>query len=134
VSRARVETVLRGYDLFNQGAIDEALEGFSDHIDWVVPDMVPDPGSYTGREGVRRFWDMWRGSFDDFTIEILDVHDLGDHIVLNTRVKGRVRDSDVEVTTSAFPQVWTFSGEEIVRMEMFQSDEAARAALGKDWR
>jgi ketosteroid isomerase-like protein len=134
VSRERVERVLHGYELFNSGRIDEALEGFTDDIEWVVPDVVPDPGSYSGRDGIRRFWDMWRESFADFRIEILEVHDLDDHVVLSTRVRGRMRDSDVELTTPAFPQVWAFSGDRIVRMEMFQSERAAREAIGKDWR
>jgi ketosteroid isomerase-like protein len=134
VSRDRVERILRGYDLFNSGEIDEALEGFPDDIEWVVPDVVPDPGSYSGREGVRRFWDMWRESFEDFRIEILEVHDLGDYVVLSTRVRGRGRDSDAELTTPTFPQVWQFSGDRIVRMEIFQSEAAAREAIGKDWR
>jgi ketosteroid isomerase-like protein len=134
VSRDRVERILRGYDLFNSGEIDEALEGFPDDIEWVVPDVVPDPGSYSGREGVRRFWDMWRESFEDFRIEILKVHDLGDYVVLSTRVRGRGRDSDAELTTPTFPQVWQFSGDRIVRMEIFQSEAAAREAIGKDWR
>jgi ketosteroid isomerase-like protein len=134
LSRERVERILLGYDLFNRGEIDRALEGFPDDIEWVVPDVVPDPESYTGPDGVRRFWDMWRESFDDFRIEILDVHDLDDHIVLSTRVRGRGRDSGAELTTPAFPQVWTFSGDRIVRMEIFQSEGAVREAIGKDWR
>jgi ketosteroid isomerase-like protein len=134
VSQERVARVLHGYDLFNRGEIDEALDGFPDDIEWVVPDVVPDPGSYTGRDGVRRFWDMWRESFRDFRIEILQVHDLDDHVVVSTRVRGKGRDSDAEVTTPTFPQVWTFSGDTIARMEMFRSEDAAREAIGKDWR
>jgi ketosteroid isomerase-like protein len=134
VSQERVAKVLRGYELFNRGEIEEALAGFRDDIEWVVPDMVPEPGSYIGRDGVRRFWDMWRETFHDFTIEIVEIHDLDDHVVFSTRVTGKGRHSEVEVTTPRFPQVWTFSGDDIVRMEMFQSEVAVREAIGKDWR
>ena len=134
MSSQHVERILRGYELFNEGKLDEAMADFSQEIEWLAPDMVPDPGTYKGPEGVRRFWDMWRDTFRDFRIEIEQVHDLDEHVVLITRVHGTGRDSGASVTTPTFPHVWTFSGDQIVRMEMFQSEAAAREAIGKDWR
>jgi ketosteroid isomerase-like protein len=134
VSRERVEQILNGYQLFNQGKLDEALVGFPDDIEWVAPDMVPDPGPHVGPEGVRRFWEMWHETFRDFRAEIEQVHDLDDHVVVMARVHGIGRDSGAEVTTPTFPQVWTWHGDDIVRMEMFTSEDAVREAIGKDWR
>jgi len=134
VARELVERILAGYELFNRGELDQALVGFSEDIEWVAPDMVPDPGPHRGPEGVRRFWEMWRESFDDFRIEIMEVHDLDEHVVVMARVHGRGRDSGAQVTTPVFPQVWTANDGGIVRMEMFPSEESARAAIGKDWR
>jgi ketosteroid isomerase-like protein len=134
VSEERVARILDGYRLFNEGKLDEAVAGFSEEIEWVAPDMIPDPGPYKGPQGVRRFWDMWRETFMDFRIEVEQVHDLDEHVVVITRVHGTGRDSGATVTTPSFPQVWTFGDETIQRMQMFQSEEAARAAIGKDWR
>jgi ketosteroid isomerase-like protein len=134
VSRERVERILGGYDQFNSGELDDALARFSTDIEWIVPDMLPDPGPYEGPEGVRRFWQSWRETFQDFRIEIMEVHDLDDQVVVITRVHGTGRDSGVEVSTPAFPAVWTWRGEKIVRMEMFVSEDSAREAIGKDWR
>ncbi len=47
--------------------------------------MVPDPGPHRGPEGVRRFWDMWHEAFVDFRSEIVEVHDLDDHVVVIAR-------------------------------------------------
>jgi ketosteroid isomerase-like protein len=134
VAREVVERILAGYDLFNRGELDQALIGFSDQIEWVAPDMVPDPGPHRGPEGVRRFWDTWRESFQEFRLEVLDVHDLDEHVVVIARIHGTGRDSGVPVTTPSFPQVWTSDGSEIVRMEMFPSEDSAAEAIGKDWR
>jgi ketosteroid isomerase-like protein len=134
MSQERVDRILAGYDQFNRGEFDEALIGLSEDIEWVAPDMVPDPGPHKGPQGVRRFWDMWQESFVDFRAEIVEVHDLEDHVVVIARVHGIGRDSGVEVTTPAFPQVWTFSEGRIVRVEMFTSADSASEAIGKDWR
>ena len=134
MSQERVEAILGGYDLFNRGEPDEALAGFSEDIEWVVLDMLPDPGPYTGREGVRRFWHTWHETFQDFRIEVLETHDLEDHVVVMTRVHGTGRDSGAGVSTPAFPAVWTWRDGEIVRMEMFMSEDSASEAIGKDWR
>jgi ketosteroid isomerase-like protein len=134
VSQERVDRILAGYDLFNRGELDQAVIDFPDDIEWIAPDMIPDPGPYRGPEGVRQFWDMWHETFADFRIEIVEVHDLDDHVVVIARVHGTGRDSGAEVTTPAFPQVWTWSEGRIVRMEMFPSADTASAAIGKDWR
>ena len=129
-----VERILAGYELFNQGRLDEAIEGMPDEIEWIAPEMFVDRGPYRGREGVRRFWDAWHDTFDGFRIEIAEVHDLGEHLVVIASVGGTGRDSGVEVTTPAFPHVWTSHGDELRRMEMFSSEDAARETIGKDWR
>jgi len=134
VAREVVDRVLAGYDLFNRGEFDEAMVGFSDDIEWIAPDMVPDPGPHRGIDGVRRFWEAWRETFPDFRLEVLEVHDLEEHVVVMARVHATGRGSGAPVTTPAFPQVWTWNGSEVVRMEMFTDSDAAAAAIGKDWR
>ena len=134
MSRERVERILQGYERFNRGEFDEALAGFPDEIEWVAPDMFPDPGPFKGREGVRRFWNTWQETFREFIIEIEQVHDLDEHVVVIARVRGTGRDSGAEVTTPAFPHVWTLAGDWPVRMQMFTSEQAARDVIGRDWR
>jgi ketosteroid isomerase-like protein len=134
MSDERVARILDGYELFNQGRLDEALKDFPDDIEWVAPDLFPEPGPYRGREGVRTFWETWHETFQEFRIEVLQVHDLEEHVVVIMRVLGTGRDSGVQVDTPAFPAVWTWRGDDIVRMEMFTTEDAAGEAIGKDWR
>jgi ketosteroid isomerase-like protein len=134
VSRERVERVLDLYRLFNEGKFEEALQGLPDDIDWVVLDVLPDQGPYRGREGVRRFWTTWQETFEGFRIEILATHDLDHQVVVIMRVGGTGRDSGIEVVSPAFPAVWTWRDDEILRMEMFSDEDDVREAIGKDWR
>jgi ketosteroid isomerase-like protein len=134
VTQELVERILVGYDQFNRGEFDEAMIGFSDQIEWIAPEMVPEPGPHRGPDGVRRFWETWRETFPDFKLEIAEIHDLGEHVVVMARIQATGRDSGAPVETPPFPQVWTWNGSEIVRVEMFTSSEDAAAAIGKDWR
>jgi ketosteroid isomerase-like protein len=134
VSQEVVDRILAGYESFNEGDFDRALEGLAEDVEWVAPDLFLEPGPHKGPEGIRRFWEAWRESFQDFRLEIKEVHDLGHHVVVIAGVRGVGRDSGVEVTTPSFPQVWTVDDERLVRMEMFTSEDDAREAIGRDWR
>jgi ketosteroid isomerase-like protein len=133
LSQDRVERVVYGYELFNRGELDQALEGFDDEIEWVTPDILPDPGPFRGAEGVRQFWTMWREIFTEFQIQIEEVFDLDEYVVVQASVSGIGRDSGAEVSTPSFPHVWTWRDDKIVKMEMFQSTAEAQAATGKSW-
>jgi ketosteroid isomerase-like protein len=128
VSGERVERVLRAYELFNGGELENALEDFADEAEWLVLDQLPDPGPFRGPEGVRRFWEMWRESFPDFEAEVQKTIDLGDHVAVTIQVRGRGRDSGIEVRTPSFVQLWTWRGDAVVKVEMLPDEEAAEEA------
>ncbi len=91
--------------------------------------MLPDPGPFVGLAGVRRFWELWGESFDDFRAEPEEYFDAGDSVIVITRVRGRGRDSGAAVDTPGFPMVWTVRDELIVRVEMFDDRAKALAAV-----
>jgi ketosteroid isomerase-like protein len=134
VAREVVERILAGYDRFNRGELEEALAGFTDEVEWVVPEQFLEAGTHKGREGVRKFWDLWHETFVDFRLEVEEVHDLTEHVVVIARIHGTGRDSGAPVTTPSFPQVWTIDDGVITRVEMFGSSDAVVEAIKKDWR
>jgi ketosteroid isomerase-like protein len=125
-----LDRVMRGYEAFNRGDLDSAIEGFDPDIEWLGPDMLPEDQVYRGPDGVKRFWDSWRDVFDDFRIEIDEMIEAGDHVIVMARVAGRGKDSGAEVTTPSFAHVWTIRDELMVRMEMLPSKKDAFAAVG----
>jgi ketosteroid isomerase-like protein len=62
-------------------------------MEWVVLDMLPDPGPFRGREGTRRFWEMWADAFDEFHAELEEYVDAGETVIVITRMVGRGKDS-----------------------------------------
>ena len=124
-----VERVRIGYELFNRGDVDAALAGLSPTVEWRVLDMLPDASIYRGREGVRQFWEMWRDTFTDLSLETDEFIGVGNKVIAMTRVRGRGKDSGVEASTPTFAILWTLAGEEVVGVEMLATREEALAAV-----
>ena len=128
MSRERVERILEGLDAFNRGDFEAVIREFPDDIEWQVLEQLPDQGPFRGRDGVLRFWKSWRESFSDFRAEIDEIVDAGDHVIVMMHMVGRGRDSGAEVETPTYAQMWTFRGDEVKRVRMLQSKEAALEA------
>ena len=99
-------------------------------MEWIVLDDFPDPGPFRGIEGTRAFWEMWKGTFDEFRAELEEYAEAGDSAIVMVSMVGRGKDSGVSVDTPSFPMVWTVRDGRAVRMQMFTSRDEALAALG----
>jgi ketosteroid isomerase-like protein len=129
MSQERVERVRAGYEAFNRGDVDSALEGFHPDVEWSVLGILPDPEHYRGHAAVRRFWRTWQETFAGFQIEVEELIDAGDRVVVLIAASGRGSGSGAPVRTPTFGQVWTFDGELVTRVEMLTEPEA-RDAVG----
>ena len=118
-----------GFEAFNRGDYDAALEDLTEEVEWHVLDDLPDAQVYRGPDGIRRFWQAWRDMFDEFHVEPEEMIDAGEDVVVMIRVRGRGRESGVEVDTPSFPQIWSFEEGRVARVSMHRSrDDALRAA------
>ena len=122
--------MLAGYAAFNRGDFDAATEGLHPEMEWVVLGDFPDPGPFRGIEGTRAFWELWKGTFDEFHAELEEYVETGNSIIVMVRMVGRGKDSGVAVDTPTFPMVWTVRDGLVVRMEMFASRSDALASVG----
>jgi ketosteroid isomerase-like protein len=104
VSHENVDAVLRGYEAFNRGDIDGALELLHPEIEWKTY-LVPGPGggTYHGHEGVRELWGDAADIFGDFRNDPERLMDAGDKVVAFITVRGRGRESGVAVKARASP-------------------------------
>jgi ketosteroid isomerase-like protein len=99
-------------------------------MEWVVLEDFPDPGPFRGVEGTRAFWELWKGTFDEFHAELEEYAETGNSVIVIVRMVGRGKDSGVAVDTPSFPMVWTVRDGLVARMEMFASRNDALAAVG----
>jgi ketosteroid isomerase-like protein len=132
MSEERVERVLAGYAAFNRGDLDAALAGMSEDIEWEALDVMPDQGPFRGTAGVLRFWDGWRESFDEFQTVIDEVFEMGDNVIAVMHVSGRLRGSEAEMSAPPFAQVWSFAGDEIVRVRMVAGKDEALSLAAEE--
>lgn len=145
MSEQNVALVRRNYQVIN--SIDRSGEEFVDP-EVVAPDLweslspdfemhgrpdVPDPEIYRGREETKEFWRMLQEVWAELRWEPLEFTDLGDAVVVETRITAVGRGSDVEIEADETDVSW-FRGNELVRVQGFptraQALQAVRASAG----
>lgn len=84
--------------------------------------------AYRGPEAVLEWLDEGDDAFDDFAVELLDVKELGGHVVASMRQRGRGKASGAEVDNH-FTHVWTLRDGRAIRLQSFANrDDAVRYA------
>jgi ketosteroid isomerase-like protein len=84
--------------------------------------------AYRGPEALLEWMDEGDDAFDDFTVELLDVEELGGHVMASMRQRGRGKASGAEVDNH-FTHVWMLRDGRAIRMQSFaRRDDAVRYA------
>jgi ketosteroid isomerase-like protein len=129
VGAERLGIVLHGYEAFNRGDIEGALDNLAEDVVWHTY-LVPGPGggTYRGHEGVRELWRDARNVFGEFRNEPERMIEAGDHVVALIRVCGRGKGSGIEVEAS-IAHLHMFEGGRVARVESYEDrGEALRQA------
>jgi ketosteroid isomerase-like protein len=140
VSEENLALVRRNYEAIN--SVDRTAEEFVDPED-VAPDLwaslapdfelhgrpdVPDSQDYRGREATKDFWRMLQEVWSELRWEPLEFTDLGDAIVVETRIVGVGRGSDVPIEADETDVFWFRDGR-IVRVQGFATKAEALEAV-----
>ena len=84
--------------------------------------------AYRGPEALLDWMDEGDDAFDDFTIDLLEVEEVGDHVVVSMRQRGRGKASGAEVDDH-ITHVWTLRDGRPTRLQSFANhDDAVRYA------
>jgi uncharacterized protein len=129
LSDPRPAIALRGYEAFNRGDLDEAVELFRPEVVWHTY-LVPGPGggTYHGHDGVRELWSDARNVFGDFRNEPERLIGAGNRVVAMVRVCGTGSASGIAVE-ARIAHVMTFRGDKVVQVDSYEDrDEALRVA------
>ena len=125
-----VAVVLRGYEAFNRGDLDEAITMFDPEILWHTW-IVPGPGgaTYKGHDGVKELWSDARNVFGDFQNVPERIIAAGDKVVAFVCARGRGKESGVEVE-GRIAHVYSFRGSKVVEVESYEQRDEALKAVG----
>jgi ketosteroid isomerase-like protein len=144
VSQENLEIVLRCYEFINSiGRTDEFVDpehAAPDLWERVAPDFVlhdrpdlPDAKAYRGRDESKEFWRKTQELFAELHWEPREIIDLGDVVVVETRIVALGRGSELRIEADETDVFWFRDGL-MVRLQGFPTrDEALEAAHSDDY-
>jgi uncharacterized protein len=125
-----VEAVRRAYDAFARGDLETLRTLLAPDIEWRTTPEVPFMGNYVGLDEFLRGMDEWTSAFDEVTTEVEEMIDTGENVIVHHRMRGRGRDSGVEVDLAIF-QVVTVRDGKLTRMHDYLAREEALEAAAQ---
>jgi uncharacterized protein len=131
MSQENVEVVRRGFEAFADGGLDAMAEFWDPDINWRAAEgAIDDVGEMHGRVAVRRYVQDWLDTFDDSSVVVEELRDVGDDRVLAIhRAKARAKLSGVEIDLR-YAVVYTLRAGRVVRAREYLSVDEALEAVG----
>jgi uncharacterized protein len=130
MSEENVELVKRAYEAFDSGDMQSAVELFDAGVEIDVSRTNPEGRVYQGIEGFLELMAQWLGTWDDYTLELLELIDAGESgVVAVMRERGKIKGSE-SWTEHIRGVVWTVSDTRIAKYEEHQDRAAALEAAG----
>jgi ketosteroid isomerase-like protein len=131
VSQENVAAVEAAYEALARSGLDPFLEHWTDDLDHRSIEGAPDDrGPIHGKNAMRAFVQDWIDTFDEFTIEPVELTDAdGDVVVAVLRYGGRAKLSGIE-TDETFGVVFTIRDGKIARGREYRTRDQALEAAG----
>jgi ketosteroid isomerase-like protein len=117
------QVVTQAYDAFSRGDIPSLLELVADDVRWEVPEIVPQGGSFEGREGVDEFFAGIAREWPELKVEIEELIAEGDNVVAVGRAKGRLNDG--HEVAYGFTHVFTIADGKVARFREYVALDAS---------
>jgi ketosteroid isomerase-like protein len=96
MSRENVELTRRAYEAFNRRDLEAFIAFVDPEVEFTTRYLeMEGAASYRGHDGVRDWWRTLLGIFPDFSLEVLEVRDLGDKVIAPLRIRGHGLESGV---------------------------------------
>jgi ketosteroid isomerase-like protein len=119
---------LRFAEAFNRGDIDACVEMLDPQVEWYTSNRYLDAETHKGPEDVRLYFQSLLESLDDPRLEPEDGFQIGDHVMLINRLRGKGTLAGNEVT-ERFNWVVLVNGDKFRRVVSYPTPAEARKAL-----
>ena len=129
MSQENVELAYRAFEAFNRRDVDAFLEFLDPAVEFRSL-VVGMEGSYHGHEGIRRYWRDVLSFSPDFTLEAIEVRDLGDGTLTKMVVSGHGVGSDLPLEQTVWSVAQTRGREKTVWIANFATEAEALEAAG----
>jgi ketosteroid isomerase-like protein len=130
MSQENVERAYRAFDAINRRDLDAFVGLMDPEVKFTTRFIVMagDP-YYRGHDGIREWWEDLLGIFPDFSVETLEVRDLGDLVIGAVHVRGHGVDSDAPFEETLWGAVEWRNGK-VVWWQTFWDEAEALEAVG----
>jgi ketosteroid isomerase-like protein len=129
MSRADVETLQAGYEMFNRGDWDAAALLAHPDFELQTADRAVSPGVYRGPETARRFFEDLFEPFEEIVVEPEEFFERGDQIVVFLLARFRPTGSSALVE-NRIGHLWTMREGKFARLAIYPRREEALEAAG----
>jgi uncharacterized protein len=131
MSEENVEILRRGFELFQDGRIDEWVQTLDTDIEWdISAHPLPDfPNTGSGRDAFVGHMGNYLSGWNDYETSIKELIDRGDDVVAIMHERARMRGSDMTLDRD-LPNVWTVRDGRAVRFRVFKTRDQALEAAG----
>lgn len=123
--------VVRGMlDAYNSGDYETATAMLHEDSEFQKAAEVPDTRSYYGRDEFVRGIGLWASGFEPgFQFQPVEILDAGERVLVRVRLRGRGRDSGVDIDQEVF-QLYVTRDEQIYRCWVYWNEDEARREAG----
>ena len=124
-SSKRERVVREAVAALNAGEWDRLLDGMTDDFEYDLTRTISPLRGVYSREQMRGVVEEFLGPWESATYEPLELTEVGDRIVMPFTTHFRGRDG-IEVTSQA-TWVWSFRGDRVARLALYQDRDEALA-------
>jgi ketosteroid isomerase-like protein len=129
MSQESVDVVRRMYDAFQSGDAEGAVDHFAPDVT-VDATTRPDGEVGKGRESLWKIITSWVTAFEEWSEEIEEIRDLGDHVLVAATQRGRGKGSGVE-TELRYALLYRVEDGKISGMTFYDDVAGALEAVGR---
>jgi ketosteroid isomerase-like protein len=129
MSEENVEVCRAVFEAFSRGDTPAMLELFDPSVVFTPLPNAPDVESFHGHEGLLKGIAQTTEIWDDFSVELREMRDFGDHVLASLRWWGRGPSSGIQMEVDICA-IATFREGKIVRWQFFESEQQALEAAG----
>ncbi len=129
MSQENVDAAYAAFDAFNRRDLDAFLELLDPDVEFrsLLAGME---SSYHGHEGIRRYWEDVLTVSTDFTLEVVEVRDLGDGTLTKLVARGHGAGSDVPYEQTLWSLAQARGRDKAVLIANYATEAEALEAVG----
>jgi ketosteroid isomerase-like protein len=129
VSQESIETVRRGYEAWNRGDLDAVRDIYAPDVTASAGPLWPAGDEVSGAEAIIAAFASILDIFEHSELVPERFIECGESVVVPTLWRGTLHDSESPIEQHVIA-VYTFRGEQVIRIDYFQHLEEALARVG----